>query len=284
MPLASAQPHAASRRPAYRQRRQRRRRRLAVALVASAIFGFQAGQPVTLGAISASISDLPAPWRDKARTIGLRLRAGAALDHGDAARAALAARGAPDHRRDRLRRRHGHRPRPLGGRARDAGDHPDGVRARLSARDARWRCGSRRCSPSAASSISPMRCLRPSSPTRAPAGWWPANRSANSRSICAPSLPSSTRRRSWRRPMARRSASRRLGGAVAVGARSPARSGAKRLGEPPPRRDDRRPARRLRRAGRRPVRRRDRPRQAAGGGALEHMRAALRSARSTSPT
>jgi uncharacterized membrane protein YccC len=43
---------------------------LAVALVASATFGFAAGQPATLGAISASISDLPAPWREKARTLG----------------------------------------------------------------------------------------------------------------------------------------------------------------------------------------------------------------------
>ena len=43
---------------------------LAVALVASTIFGFAAGQPATLGAISASISDLPAPWREKARTLG----------------------------------------------------------------------------------------------------------------------------------------------------------------------------------------------------------------------
>ena len=43
---------------------------VAVALVASATFGFAAGQPATLGAISASISDLPAPWREKARTLG----------------------------------------------------------------------------------------------------------------------------------------------------------------------------------------------------------------------
>jgi uncharacterized membrane protein YccC len=43
---------------------------VAVALVSSAIFGFAAGQPATLGAISASISDLPAPWREKARTLG----------------------------------------------------------------------------------------------------------------------------------------------------------------------------------------------------------------------
>src|SRR5271165_7523934 len=43
---------------------------VAVALVASATFGFASGQPATLGAISASISDLPAPWREKARTMG----------------------------------------------------------------------------------------------------------------------------------------------------------------------------------------------------------------------
>jgi uncharacterized membrane protein YccC len=43
---------------------------IVVALVASTIFGFAAGQPATLGAISASISDLPAPWREKARTLG----------------------------------------------------------------------------------------------------------------------------------------------------------------------------------------------------------------------
>ena len=43
---------------------------IAVALAAAAILGFVAGQPATLGAISASISDLPAPWREKARTMG----------------------------------------------------------------------------------------------------------------------------------------------------------------------------------------------------------------------
>src|SRR5580658_4618583 len=43
---------------------------MTVALVAWASFGFAAGQPATLGAISASISDLPAPWREKARTLG----------------------------------------------------------------------------------------------------------------------------------------------------------------------------------------------------------------------
>jgi uncharacterized membrane protein YccC len=43
---------------------------MTVALVAWASFGFAAGQAATLGAISASISDLPAPWREKARTMG----------------------------------------------------------------------------------------------------------------------------------------------------------------------------------------------------------------------
>ncbi|MBV9909960.1 MAG: hypothetical protein JOY52_20590, partial [Hyphomicrobiales bacterium] len=43
---------------------------IAVALAAASIFGFTAGQPATLGAIAASISDLPAPWREKARTMG----------------------------------------------------------------------------------------------------------------------------------------------------------------------------------------------------------------------
>src|SRR5271167_3101823 len=43
---------------------------IAIAIAASAIFGFTAGQPATLGAISASISDLPAPWREKARSMG----------------------------------------------------------------------------------------------------------------------------------------------------------------------------------------------------------------------
>ena len=42
---------------------------LAIALAASAILGFAAGQPVTLGAIAASISDLPSPWREKARIL-----------------------------------------------------------------------------------------------------------------------------------------------------------------------------------------------------------------------
>ncbi|THD42022.1 MAG: hypothetical protein E7774_16785 [Bradyrhizobium sp.] len=40
---------------------------LAVTILASALFGFAAGQPATLGAIAASISDFPAPWRPKGR-------------------------------------------------------------------------------------------------------------------------------------------------------------------------------------------------------------------------
>jgi uncharacterized membrane protein YccC len=42
---------------------------MTIAVAASAIFGFVAGQPATLGAIAASISDFPAPWREKARTL-----------------------------------------------------------------------------------------------------------------------------------------------------------------------------------------------------------------------
>jgi uncharacterized membrane protein YccC len=41
----------------------------AVTLVASLLLGFGVGQPATLGAIGASISDFPAPWRVKARTL-----------------------------------------------------------------------------------------------------------------------------------------------------------------------------------------------------------------------
>jgi uncharacterized membrane protein YccC len=42
---------------------------MAVALGASATFGFSAGQPATLGAIAASIGDRPTPWRIKARLL-----------------------------------------------------------------------------------------------------------------------------------------------------------------------------------------------------------------------
>jgi len=42
---------------------------MAVTTLASDAFGFAAGQPATLGAISASVSDFPAPWRVKARTL-----------------------------------------------------------------------------------------------------------------------------------------------------------------------------------------------------------------------
>jgi uncharacterized membrane protein YccC len=42
-----------------------------VAFFASSIVGFEAGLPAWLGALAASISDYPAPWREKARTLGL---------------------------------------------------------------------------------------------------------------------------------------------------------------------------------------------------------------------
>lgn len=40
---------------------------MAVALVSTALLGFGAGQPATLGAIGGSVSDFPAPWKVKAR-------------------------------------------------------------------------------------------------------------------------------------------------------------------------------------------------------------------------
>jgi len=40
-----------------------------VSVVASSLLGFGMGQPATLGAIGASISDFPGPWRVKARTV-----------------------------------------------------------------------------------------------------------------------------------------------------------------------------------------------------------------------
>src|SRR5438270_169559 len=42
---------------------------LTVAVASSLLLGFAAGQPATLGAISGSISDFPAPWRMKTRTM-----------------------------------------------------------------------------------------------------------------------------------------------------------------------------------------------------------------------
>ena len=42
-----------------------------VSFVASIVLGFGAGQPATLGAIGASISDFPGPWRAKAETMGV---------------------------------------------------------------------------------------------------------------------------------------------------------------------------------------------------------------------
>ncbi len=41
-----------------------------VSIAAAVTLGFGAGQPATLGAIGASISDLPAPWKVKAKTVG----------------------------------------------------------------------------------------------------------------------------------------------------------------------------------------------------------------------
>lgn len=40
-----------------------------VSVVATALLGFATGQPATLGAIGASVSDFPGPWRTKARTL-----------------------------------------------------------------------------------------------------------------------------------------------------------------------------------------------------------------------
>src|SRR5271165_6014410 len=42
-----------------------------VAIVASTIVGFEDGVPAWLGALAASISDYPSPWRDKLRTLCL---------------------------------------------------------------------------------------------------------------------------------------------------------------------------------------------------------------------
>ena len=42
---------------------------MAAPALASAALGFAAGQPATLGAVSASLSDFPAPWRAKARML-----------------------------------------------------------------------------------------------------------------------------------------------------------------------------------------------------------------------
>ena len=108
---------------------------VAVALVASAIFGFAAGQPATLGAISASISDLPAPWREKAKTLGfgfaLALLSTVAIQLAlPWPVAALVMIGA-----HQLCRRSRHRARPMGGGGRHAGGHPDGLHSRIPARD-----------------------------------------------------------------------------------------------------------------------------------------------------
>ena len=127
------------------------------------------------------------------------------------------------------------------------------------------------------SPISPMRWPRPSSPMRAHGGSSPANRSANSRSICGPSPPIFDPKRIWRRPMARRSGSRRHLSEQLQSARALLLDHARRaLGELPPRRHDRHSARRFRRAHRRAVRRRDHPRDLQAAALLERVRAALR--------
>ena len=106
---------------------------MAVSFVASALFGFEAGQPATLGAISASISDQPAPLRRKAllmavgfgiaifSTLTLQLVSGVAY----ALIPAIACHRLSRRPRDRLW--------PLGAGAQHAGAGADGVRARPAA-------------------------------------------------------------------------------------------------------------------------------------------------------
>ena len=118
---------------------------MAVAALASAVFGFAAGQPATLGAISASISDFPAPWRVKSRTL-LPASALAVVSTALTLLAGAVADGAGRrHRAGRLRRRDDHRLRPLGAGAERAIAGADGVRARpaagrTGARDCRRNC------------------------------------------------------------------------------------------------------------------------------------------------
>ena len=166
---------------------------IAIALAASAIFGFTAGQPATLGAISASISDLPAPWREKARTMGFGFALALIATSAIGARAAVAADRAADDRGDRFRRRDGHRDGTLGDRR--SACRPSFRWCSCSdSRRKRWRprhCASRRCSPQAASPTSPSHFSPRSSPTRAPAASSQASRSANCRSISALSRRSS---------------------------------------------------------------------------------------------
>ena len=123
----------------------------------------------------------PGALAGKGADDGLRLRAGARVDGGDATRPALAARRPHDDRRHQLCRRSRHRARAMGGSGRHAGGHSDGLRAGISARERfRERCESRCCLPPAASPISRLRSWRRFSPTPARGGWSRANRSANS--------------------------------------------------------------------------------------------------------
>ena len=182
---------------------------IAIALVASAVFGFAAGQPATLGAISASISDLPAPWREKARTMGFGFAL--ALLSTVAIQLAL--------------------PWPLAallmiGVISFVGGLVTGL--------GRWAVAvgmqavipmvfilgfPRETLPAAVrietlfaaggGGTSRLRCWRRCLPTPAPGGCSPRNRSANSQSICARSLAYLIPARISRPPTAPRSASRR---------------------------------------------------------------------------
>ncbi len=112
---------------------------MAVAVAASALFGFARGFPFTLGAIAASIGDFPAPLRDKARSMS----AGFALALLATGLALAAARWLPleifDDRRRLLRRRTHHRLWPLGARHQHADPHRHGAGARLPADEPRRR-------------------------------------------------------------------------------------------------------------------------------------------------
>ena len=107
---------------------------IVVALVASTIFGFTAGQPATLGAISASISDLPAPWREKARTLlfgfALAMLSTVAIQLAlPWPLAALIMIGIIS-----FVGRSRHRPRAMGGGSRHAGRDPHGLHSGIPAR------------------------------------------------------------------------------------------------------------------------------------------------------
>ena len=116
---------------------------MAVAVAASALFGFADGQPATLGAISASISDFPAPWRVKARTMlvgfALALASTSAIQLvGD-----FGAGGDRRDRHHRLLRGAGDRLRSLGSVLERATAHSRGLRPGPAARRRRARARQR---------------------------------------------------------------------------------------------------------------------------------------------